>query len=448
MTRKRQKSSLFTSVSLWTDLYQLVLAAAYFTNNVNVNATFELYVQSLPKNRSYLIAAGLEQVVEYLKNLRFTTTDINYLKSIPYFSDIPDEFFGFLKEVRFTGELWAVPEGTPFFEREPIIRITAPIIEAQIVESYILSIVNYQVSVASKAARLVHSAGGSKVVDFGFRRAPGPEAAHYASRAAYIAGFEATSNLEGGRRYGIPMIETLPYSFVLPFESEREALKKYAKTFPDGALVLIDTLDPKEATRRVVACGEKFKGVRISTKNILPISREVREILNSAGGENTKIVASGELNEEKIERLVKAHAPVDYYGVGSELVLSKDSYLIEGVYKLVEIEDRKGVRYPAKFHAGKEVIPCKKQILRKIDKRGRYAGDLVVKAGEVPKEDEVVYLRKIMESGKVIDYLPSIKKVRNYCAEELSKIPDEVKRIKNPKVYPVKISPELLKVLK
>ncbi|MFH1436126.1 MAG: nicotinate phosphoribosyltransferase [Pseudomonadota bacterium] len=432
-----------TSLSLWTDLYQLTTAAAYFVNRVNVRATFELYVRRLPPAGKYLIAAGLQQVVDYLRNLSFTHDDIEYLKHLPDFSNIPDEFFAYLKEMRFSGDVWALPEGTPFFEGEPVIRISAPIIEAQIVESYILSVTNYQITVASKAARIVEAAKGKKVVDFGFRRAPSPEAAHYATRAAYIAGVDATSNLEGGRRYDIPVISTIPYSFVLAFKTEKDALTQYAKAFPDGALVLIDAVNQEAASREVIACGEKLRGVKLSARNLLKLSRSVREILDGARQEETKIIASGDLDEKKIEKLVESSAPIDFFGVGANLVTPTDSTMAEGIYKLVEIEEKRKIRYPEKFLAGKETVPGKKQIIRKLDKNGRYAGDLIAKAGEIPRENEEVCLRKVMEEGKLVAPLPRLKDIRRYCLQEMIKLPPGVKKISGARTYPVKVSSKL-----
>ena len=438
------KKSSGTSHSLWTDLYQITTAAAYFINRVNVRASFELYIKTLPQSRTYLIAAGMEQVVDYLRNLRFTQDDVEYLRSLPNFASTPDDFFAFLGELRFTGDLWSIPEGTPFFAGEPILRVSAPIIEAQIVESYILSVVNYQVTVASKAARIVEAARGKKVIDFGFRRAPAPEAAHYASRAAYIAGFDATSNLEGGRRYGIPMIGTVPYSFVLAFQSEQDAMKQYARAFPEGALVLIDTVNQEEATREVIACGEKLRGVRISSGELLKLSKDVRAMLDGANHQSTEIIASGDLNEEKISSLVESDAPIDCFGVGADLVAAKETAVVEGIYRLVEVEEKSGVRYPEKFFAGKETIPARKQILRKVDRNGRYRGDAVARAGEVPAKNEVAYLRKVMEGGKLVAPLPPLGEIRKYCMEEIMKLPHETRRIAQPEPYPVKLSRQLL----
>jgi nicotinate phosphoribosyltransferase len=298
--------------------------------------------------------------------------------------------------------------------------------------------------VASKAARIVEAAAGRKVVDFGFRRAPTPEAAHLASRAAYIAGFDATSNLEGGRRYGIPMIGTVPYSFVLAFQSEQDALRKYARAFPEGALVLIDSYNQEETTREVIACGEKLRGVRISSKALLELSRDVRGMLDGSGNQETEIIASGELNENKIATLVQARAPIDFFGVGADLVSGNEMAMVEGIYRLVEVEEKVGVRYPEKFFAGKETIPARKQILRKMDRSGRYRGDAIAKAGEMPGRGEVAYVRKVMEDGKLVDPLPPLKEIRRYCMEEMTRLPPGIRRIEKPDTYPVKVSRKLL----
>lgn len=444
--KQTKKKKDKTSLCLWTDLYQITTAAAYFINRVNVRASYELYIKGIPSSQNYLIAAGIEQVADYLLNFKFTSDDIKYLKNLPNLSSTPDEFFNYLAELRFSGDLWSIPEGTPFFSGEPILRVSAPVIEAQIVESFILSTINYQVTVASKAARIVEAAHGKKVIDFGFRRAPTPEAAHCATRAAYIAGFDATSNLEGGRRYGIPMIGTVPYSFVLAFKSEQEALKQYAKAFPEGTLVLIDTINQEEATREVIACGEKLRGVRISSRELGKLSKDVRSMLDSANHHQTEIIASGDLNEIKIDKLIKSEAPIDTFGVGADLVASRETPLVEGIYRLVEVEEKQGVRYPNKFYAGKETIPARKQILRKVDQQGKYCGDFIAKAGEVPADNEIAYIRKVIENGKLIAPLTPLKEIRKYCMDEIRKFPDPIRRIVKPKRYPIKISKKLLEL--
>ncbi len=285
------------NICMATDLYQLTMAAGYFERGMNHTSTFELFVRNLPKNRSYLIAAGLEQAIDYLENLRFTDGYLKYLKNLPVFKNVSKEFFDYLRGFRFSGDVYAVPEGTVIFANEPIIRVTASMIEAQIIETYLLSIINYQTLIASKASRIVHAADGREVHDFGTRRAHGPQAGVLAARACYIGGCVGTSNVLAACELGIPPIGTIAHSWVMAYDDEYKSYEDFHKVFPDNTILLIDTYDTIKGAQLAIKIGKKLKGVRLDSGNITLLSKRVRRILDDAGLEQVKITASGDLNE-------------------------------------------------------------------------------------------------------------------------------------------------------
>ncbi|MDE2726732.1 MAG: nicotinate phosphoribosyltransferase, partial [Gemmatimonadota bacterium] len=355
------------------------MAAGYFVNERRERATFELFVRDLPARRSWLVAAGLRQAVDYLSALRFSADDIDHLKTLPPFQRIPDTFFDFLSSFRFSGDLWAVPEGTVVFAGEPLIRISAPIIEAQIVETFLLATVNHQTLVATKAARIVEAAAGRGVVEFGSRRAHGPEAGLMAARAAVIGGCIGTSNVEAGRQFGITVYGTAAHSWIMTFESELEAFRAYHRVFPGGTTLLLDTFDPVEAARLVTRIGPSLKGVRLDSGNLADQARRVRGILDEAGMTETRIMLSGDLNEFRIASLVEAGVPVDLFGVGNELVNSPDAPSLSGVYKLCALETPSGTRPVFKLSEGKQTRPYAKQVWRRRDGHGEFVEDRVTR---------------------------------------------------------------------
>ncbi len=353
------------SLALATDLYELTMAGAYFVNRVTATATFELFVRELPPQRSFLVAAGLAPVLDYLEDLRFTGADVDYLRTVPAFADVQAEFFEYLHAFRFSGEVWAIPEGTVVFPNEPFVRVTAPIIEAQIVETFMLASVNFQTMIASKAARVVAAAAGRDVVEFGSRRAHGTEAAMYAARAAYIAGCAGTSNVEAGLRFGVPVFGTIAHSWVMAFDDEVEAFCRYLRAFPRNATLLIDTYDTVAAARRIVGAGLRPQAVRLDSGSLADLSRAVRRVLDEGGLQSTRIFASGDLDEGQIAALVGAGAPIDAFGVGTRLSTSSDAPSVGGVYKLVEIEVDHTVRRTIKTSPGKTTLPGRKQVWRR-----------------------------------------------------------------------------------
>src|SRR5215470_2653697 len=293
------------SIGLSTDLYELTMAAAYFEEGINERAVFELSVRHLPPPRRYLIVAGLEQAVEYLSALRFTGSDIDYLRRLPAFERVSGEFFDYLREMRFTGDVWAMPEGTAAFAVEPLLRVEAPIIEAQIIETYLLSVINFETLIATKAARMVTAAAGRGIVDFGTRRAHGAEAGLLAARAAFIGGCVGTSNVEAGSLFGIPVFGTVAHSFIMAFDDESSAFRAFLDVFPENATLLLDTYDTISSARMLTReFGHLVQSVRLDSGDLLELSKRVRRIFDQGGMKATRIIASGDLNEYKIQSLL------------------------------------------------------------------------------------------------------------------------------------------------
>ncbi|MGH9558358.1 MAG: nicotinate phosphoribosyltransferase, partial [Bryobacteraceae bacterium] len=365
--------------ALFTDLYQIAMAAGYFeAGKTRERATFELFARELPPNRSFILAAGLEQAVEYLLNLRFAAEEIAYLRTLPQLKKASAAFFKALADFRFTGDLFAVPEGTPLFAGEPFLTVRAPIMEAQIPETYLLSTIGFQSLIATKAARVVKAAAGRGVVEFGSRRAHSPEAGVLAGRAAYVGGCEGTSNVESGLRYGIPVFGTCAHSWVQSFTREREAFVQLQKLLGETTAYIIDTYDTINGACHVAELGRPLWGVRLDSGNLDELSRQVRKILDDAGLPGAKIMATGDLDEFKIRDLAAAGAPIDSFGVGTALAVSSDAPALGVVYKMVEIEDSGQRRYTLKLSADKITLPGAKQIFRYSDR------DVLARSSECP----------------------------------------------------------------
>jgi nicotinate phosphoribosyltransferase len=391
---------------LTTDLYELTMAAAYFENGLHPRAIFELFVRKLPERRSYLIVAGLEQALDYLSTLRFKSDQIDYLREHPSFKRVSREFFDYLAEFRFTGDVCAMPEGTAAFGMEPLLRITAPIIEAQVVETFLLSTINFQTMIASKAARVVTAARGRTVIEFGTRRAHGTEAGLLAARAAYIGGCIGTSNVEAGHLFGIPTFGTLAHSFVMSFEDEDESFRAFLKVFPETATVLVDTYDTIAAVERLArGFGPTIPAVRLDSGDLCELSKQVREILDEAGMTGTKIFASGDLNEYKIADLISGGAQIDSFGVGTELATSFDAPALSGVYKLAGLEENGHVSMRIKLSHDKATYPGPKQVWRLTDESGSYNQDIITLADEPnnPTGSWHPLLKKVMKEGRVVE---------------------------------------------
>ncbi|MGB6334658.1 MAG: nicotinate phosphoribosyltransferase, partial [Thermoanaerobaculia bacterium] len=387
MSKQPVTASTFTlgddDLSFATDLYELTMAAAYHRLPTMPRATFELYVRRLPANRNFLVFAGLEQALASLVRMRFTDDQIEHLRSLPAFRDIDGDFFDVLRDFRFAGNVWAMAEGTVFFPGEPVLRVTGNLLEAQLVETLLLSIINFQTTIASKAARVRLAAGsGSQLVEFGGRRAHGPQAAAWAARAAYIGGFDATSNVLAGQRLGIETVGTMAHSYIMVFDREIEAYEHFHSIFHEHSTFLVDTYDTLEGVRQALALDKPFLGIRLDSGDIEHLSKETKKLLDEAGRSEAEIFVSGDLDEVSIAALVAAGAPIDTFGVGTRLTTSSDAPYLGGIYKLVEIEDRDRVLPKLKTSPGKVTYPGKKQVLRSYAK-GRMRGDRIAPLSDV-----------------------------------------------------------------
>ncbi len=427
--------------ALNTDLYELTMAAGYFVaGKTKEVATFELSARKLPENRNFLIAAGLQQAVEYLSDLRFSTDEIDYLRSLVAFKNAPPEFFKFLRDLRFTGDLFALPEGTPVFPNEPIAIIRAPIVEAQLVETYLLSTFGFQTMVASKAIRCVTAAEGRPVVEFGSRRAHSPEAGILAGRAAYIGGCSGTSNSQAGKNFGIPVFGTAAHSWTMAFGTEEESFRALQTLLGDATVFLIDTYDTIEGARLATKVGHPCWGVRLDSGDIVAQSREVRRILDNAGMQTAKIFATNDLNEYRLAEIVRSGAPIDAFGVGTQLATSADAPALSVVYKLVELRKDKAVSYAAKFSDEKSTLPGAKQIYR-------YPGHDMVALGSECNSDfsgGEPLIRPVFVGGRLVESLPAAPQIRAYAHAAIDSLPKHLLSLEEAAPHPVEISPRLI----
>jgi nicotinate phosphoribosyltransferase len=422
--------------ALLTDLYELTMAAGYFESGRSAHkATFEFTVRHLPAHRNFVLAAGLPQVVDYLLNLSFTAEDIAYLRGLPQFARVSPAFFEYLAQFRFTGDLFAVPEGTPAFAGEPMLFVRAPIIEAQIPETYLLSTVSFQSVIASKAARIVNAAGGRPVVEFGTRRAHTPEAGVLGARAAYIGGCGSTSNAQAGAQFGIPVAGTAAHSWVMSFCSELSAFRQLQQVMGEYVTHVIDTYDPLAATRRVVELGRPLWGVRLDSGDLPVVSRQVRAILDEGGLTDAKIMASGDLDEYKIRDLVAGGAPIDGFGVGTQLSTSADSPNLSAAYKLVEVDIHGIQRFTAKLSPDKASVPGAKQVFRDV------ARDVIARSGECGRGEAL--LRPVLLGGRLVEPLPSLEQARERAAESIAQLPAALRQLEVGEPWPVILSREL-----
>lgn len=425
---------------LLTDFYELTMAAGYFEAGKSAEkATFELTLRRLPRQRNFMLAVGLAQVVEYLLNLSFTADEIAYLRGLPQFHLASDAFFDYLHNFRFTGDLFAVPEGTPLFPDEPFLTIRAPLAEAQIPETYVLSMIAFQSMIATKAARTVEAAAGRDVVEFGTRRAHTPEAGVLGARAAYIGGCGGTSNTLAGYRFGIPVMGTAGHSWVMSFCGEKEAFRQLQRLLGDGAVQLIDTYEPLAGARLAVQGGRPLAGVRLDSGDFLALSREVRQILDAGGLRQVTIMASGDLDEYRIRELVKAGAPIDSFGVGTQLATSGDAPNLSAIYKIVELEISGIHRYTAKYSEDKPSYPGAKQIFRDA------ARDVIARSGECGKGEAL--LRPVILNGRLVEPLPTIGQARQRAAECLSKMPPALRQLETGEPWPVIFSREMRELI-
>lgn len=438
------------NMSLFTDFYELTMCASYFDNRDFEPATFDLFIRRLPENRSYFLFAGLEQALLYLQKIKFTEEHLSYLKK----QGFNEPFLDYLKEFQFTGDVWAVPEGTVAFPNEPLIRVTAPIIEAQIIETFLLNTINLQTMIATKASRVVHAAEGKSIIEFGLRREQGIDAGMKVARCSYIAGCQGTSNVLGGMAYGLPVFGTMAHSFVMSYQKEIEAFRAFAKTFPNKSTLLIDTYDDIAGAEKAAvvakeleAQGFKLGGVRLDSGNLAETSKKVRKILDDNGLGYVKIFASGDLDEFKIAELLKNGAKIDSFGVGTKMGTSADRPYLDVIYKLCETMTEPEVFSPImKLSKDKITLPGRKQVYRFKDSAGHFERDVIALASE--KVEGEALLVKVMENGKLTYDLPSLEKIRDYALQNLSNLPSQYKSLVNAKEYPVELSLNLQKLIK
>jgi nicotinate phosphoribosyltransferase len=428
---------------LLTDLYELTMAAGYLETGFDARATFELFVRSLPPRRNYLVAAGLDQALDFLENVRFSDEEIAYLREQPVFARIGGEFFEYLAQFRFSGEVWAMPEGTVLFPGEPILRVSAPIVEAQIVETFLLATINFQTMIASKAARVSQAAGGRPVVEFGTRRAHGIESGVLAARAAIIGGCQGTSNVAAGHQFGIPIYGTQAHSWIMAHEGEEEAFRKFLDIFPDHAVLLVDTYDVRAAVEKIISMGRKPWGVRLDSGDLPADSVWARQRLDEAGWKDVTVFASGDLDEDRISSLLAEGAKIDAFGVGTALVTSNDSPTLGVIYKLVEIEIGGEVRSAAKFSAAKVTYPGRKQVYRFSDPDGGFSSDVIGLVEEdFPGAEKL--LKPVMASGKRSVPRTNVDAAREKCLQQRACLPEAVlSLIEGAPPYPVRHSKRL-----
>jgi len=424
---------------LATDLYQLTMAAAYFENGMgSETATFELFIRKLPPHRGYLLLAGLEQAVEYLCGLQFDGASLDYLRALPVFASVSEGFWEYLRAFRFTGDLNAIPEGTVVFPDEPLLQIRAPLMEAQMVETFLLTVLNHQTLIASKAARVVDAADGKGVMEFGARRAHGFDAALFGARAAVIAGCVGTSNVLAGQVFGLPVFGTAAHSFTMAFPDEAESFAAFQRVFPEHTTLLVDTYDTLRGARRAAGLERKIHGVRLDSGDLSQLSREVRKILDEGGQPQAKIVVSGDLNEDSIAQLIADGAPIDLFGVGTDLMTSRDAPALGGVYKLVAIDTDGRHRPVRKLSLDKSTYPDVKQVFRTYGEDGRIAQDtLGLKEESFPGER---LLQPVLRNGELIEPLPALADIRERAQTQRAALPPAVRRLQNPEPFPLTIS--------
>ncbi|NPA49089.1 MAG: nicotinate phosphoribosyltransferase [Thermodesulfobacteria bacterium] len=433
----------FCRSALFTDLYELTMAAVYFEREMFAPATFSFFIRSYPVNRRFFVACGVEEVLSFLENFRFQEEELAYLEGLGLFKP---RFLEFLARLRFTGEVYAMEEGTIFFAGEPLLEITAPIIEAQLIETFVINALCFETLIASKAIRSVIAAKDRVVVDFSARRTHGVDAALKVARASYLAGFSATSNTLAGKIYGIPVTGTMAHSFIESFPSEIEAFSAFAEVFPENTVLLLDTYDTLAAARKAVqiakkleAQGKRLKGVRLDSGDLVELSRKVREILDAHGLDYVKIFASGGLDEYKIAEVLAKGAPIDAFGVGTKMGVSADAPYLDAAYKLVSYDGRP----VTKLSSGKKTLAGAKQVFRR-EENGLYREDFVGLREETLPEATPL-LKPLMKGGERCAPARSLEEVRKRVKDELSKLPEPLKEIHPGEVfYPVRYTEKLL----
>lgn len=425
---------------LLTDLYQLCMMQAYLERGMTDTAVFEFFVRKLPKRRGFLMAAGLEQATEFLESLRFGEEDLHWMKNSGQFSQ---DFIDYLEGFRFTGDVEAMPEGTVFFPDEPILRVTAPLPEAQLVETRLINILHFQTLIASKAARMVLAAPDKTLVDFGLRRAHGAETGLLAARAAYIAGFEGTATVLAKPLFGMPIYGTMAHSFIQAHDDEAEAFEHFVRSRPDRTTLLIDTYDTEAGAEKTVALarrlgkeGIEIGAVRIDSGDLADHARRVRRILDAAGFRDVRIIASGGIDEDTLQSFMATNAPIDAFGIGTSLVTSSDAPSFDCAYKLQEYA---GVPR-RKISEEKATWPGRKQVYRTYARDGRMQRDVITTHDDLAEVEPLI--EPAMRQGSVLVPMPTLREARDRAAEQLERLPEPLHRLED-HAYPVEISPAL-----
>ena len=466
------------NLTLLTDLYELTMMQGYFKNPTNQTVIFDMFYRNNPCGGSFAIAAGLEQMIEYIENLRFTKEDVEYLRSLDMFQE---DFLDYLSTFHFTGDIYAIPEGTVVFPREPIVKVIAPIMEAQLVETAILNIINHQSLIATKAARVCYAARGDGVMEFGLRRAQGPDAGIYGARAAVIAGCVGTSNVLTGQMFHVPVLGTHAHSWIMSFPDEYTAFKTYAKMYPDSCTLLVDTYDVlKSGVPNAIRVFEEMReegikltkyGIRIDSGDLAYLSKEAYKMLAAAGFDDAAIAASSDLDEYLIDSLKTQDAKINSWGVGTNLITSKDNPAFGGVYKLAAVKDSDSNNFIPKIklseNTEKVTNPGNKTVYRIYSKTtGKIKADLICLADEVfdPEETMIIFdpvdtwkktkvlggtyeirelLIPVIREGKRVYTSPDVMDIRDYCQKEQNTLWDESRRLINPQKVYVDLSQKL-----
>jgi nicotinate phosphoribosyltransferase len=429
---------------LLTDLYQLNMLQAYLDEGHSGSAVFEFFMRNLPARRRFLVAAGLEQLLDYLERLRFSANEIEWLGRTGRFKQ---NLLDYLAELRFTGDVHAIPEGTVFFADEPLVRVTAPLPQAQLIETRLINLLHFQTLVASKAARMVLAAPGKLMVDFGLRRAHGAEAGLFAARASYIAGFAGTATVLADNLFGIPIYGTMAHSFIQSFDDEMEAFEAFARSRPENLTLLIDSYDTEACAHKVVALaprlrarGISIRAVRLDSGDLIALSKSVRRILDDGGLREVRIFASGGLTEDSVAEFLRAGAPIDGFGMGTSLTTSSDVASLDCVYKLQEYAGLSR----RKRSTGKATWPGRKQVWRSYATDERMVADVLSVENDEHNGEPLIAL--VMQGGRRVTASPSLAAVRERAARDLARLPEPLRRLDPDADYPVQIGARLLRL--
>jgi nicotinate phosphoribosyltransferase len=426
---------------LLTDLYELNMVQAYLDHSEDGTAAFEFFVRRLPARRGFLLAAGLEDALAFLETMHYSAVDIDWLRSTGRFRD---NLFDYLKDFRFTGDVHAIPEGSVCFPNEPLLRITAPLPQAQLIESRLINILHFQTLIASKAARMVLAAPGKILSDFGLRTAHGAEAGNFSARASYLAGFNSVANVLAGQRYGIPIVGTMAHSFIQVHGDEMMAFETFARARPEGVVLLIDTYDTEQGARKAVELAPRLKkdgiairGVRIDSGDLTAMSKKVRAILDAGGLNDTVILVSGGINEDVLQGMMKYGAPIDGFGIGVNLAASIDAPSLDCAYKLQEYRGTP----KRKLSEGKQTWPGRKQVWRAYGSDGRMSGDILTLEGDKQSGDALIV--EVMRGGKRVGPTPTLAQIREHAARDLARLPEPLRQLQQGVDYLVAVAPAL-----